>query len=139
MPLKIEISDKVSTLNLLSGFYKKRNQSHLLYSITNKFEKNLESLMSIEPALVVNVFVKAMEYLQKQGNYIYAYKYLMKTKKILEKNAYIIKQKYNMDTFDNFCAEIDAFYIKNVIIYRKKFYDDESIKMEICSLYDLCI
>ena len=130
MPLKIEISDKVSTLNLLSGFYKKRNQSHLLYSITNKFEKNLESLMSIEPALVVNVFVKAMEYLQKQGNYIYAYKYLMKTKKILEKNAYIIKQKYNMDTFDNFCAEIDAFYIKNVIIYRKKFYDDESIKME---------
>ena len=128
MPEKIELSNKVSTLNLLSGIYKRRNQRHLIYQIINKFDKKLESLMSIEPAIVANVFVRGMEFLKKQGNYIYSYKYLIKTNEILEKNAIIIKKKYNMENFENFCQEINAEYIKNVIIYRTKFADDESIK-----------
>ena len=143
MPQKIELSDKVSTLNLLSGYYKNRNQMHLIYQIINKFDKRLESLMSIEPALVANVFVRGMEFLKMEGNYIYSYKYLLKTNKILEKNAIIIKKKYNMESFENFCEEINANYIKNVIIYRTKFSDDESIKDEdiknIKKLIDLLI
>ena len=131
MPLKIELSDKVSTLNLLSNFYKRRNQVHLIYQIINKFDKRLDSLMSIEPALVANVFVRGMEYLKAQGNYIYSYKYLIKTKKILEKNAIIIKKNYNLESFEIFCEEINADYIKNIIIYRKKFSDDEMIKDEV--------
>ena len=143
MPQKIELSDKVSTLNLLSGYYKNRNQMHLIYQIINKFDKRLESLMSIEPALVANVFVRGMEFLKMEGNYMYSYKYLLKTNKILEKNAIIIKKKYNMESFENFCEEINANYIKNVIIYRTKFSDDESIKDEdiknIKKLIDLLI
>ena len=130
MPQKIELSDKVSTLNQLSNYYKMRNQINLIYRIINKFDKKLESLMSIEPALVANVFVRGMEFLKEQGNYIYSYKYLLKTNKILEKNAIIIKKKYNMESFENFCEEINANYIKNIIIYRKKFSDEESIKDE---------
>jgi hypothetical protein len=48
-----------------------------------------------------------------------------------------------MESFENFCEEINANYIKNVIIYRKKFSDDESIKVEdiknIKKLIDLLI
>ena len=128
MPDNIELSNKISSLNLLSSFYKKRKEIYLLFSITNKFDKNFESLMSIEPALVVNVFVRAMECLKDQGNYIYAYKYLIKTKKVLEKNAIIIKKKYNIESFEIYCQEINAFYIKNVIIYSKKFYGEEALK-----------
>ena len=128
MPQNIELSNKISTLNLLSNFYKSRKEMYLLYSITNKFDKNLESLMSIDPALVANVFVRAMESLRDQGNYIYAYKYLIKTRKIIEKNVIIIKKKYNIVSFENFCEEINANYIKNVVIYNKKFFDDETLK-----------
>ena len=129
MPLKIDLSDKVSTLNLLSNYYKRRKNSNLIYQIINKFDKNLEALIPIEPALVVNVFVRGMEYLKMQKNYIYSYKFLLKTKTILEKNAVILK-KYNMDSFENFCDEVNADYIKNIIIYTKKFTEDESFKDE---------
>ena len=72
---------------------------YLLYSITNKFDKNLESLMSIDPALVANVFIRAMECLRDQGNYIYAYKYLIiqlckngfPTTNLFEYSAFVIK------------------------------------------------
>ena len=131
MPQKIELSDKISTLNCLSNFYKKKEEIDLLYSITIKLEKYLNSLMAVEPSLIVNVFVRAMESLQVQGNYIYTYKYLMKTKKILEKNAIIVKQKYNIDSFEKFCGNINNDYLKNVILYKKKFIDKESLKDEV--------
>ena len=130
MPQKIQLSDKISSLNALSSFYRLRKQGDLLCRIANKFEKNLESLMAIDPSLVANVFIRTMDILQKQGNYIYAYKYLKKTKTVIEKNAVIIKQKYNVENFENFCQEVEANFLKNVIIYRKKFTDDESLKDE---------
>ena len=143
MPPKISLSDKISSLNLLSNFYKIKKERFLLYSILNKFDKSFDSLLSIDPALVVNVFVRAIESLSEQGNYIYAYKYLIKTKQIIEKNAVIIRQKYNIDNVENFTEEIKANYIKNVIINRKKFSDDDSIKdgeiEEIKKLIDLLI
>ena len=131
MPQKILLSDKISSLNVLSNFYKKRGEKYLLYSIIYKFDKCLESLLSLDPALVINVFVRGMDCLQSQGNYIYAYKYLTKIQKILEKNSSIIaKKNYNIENVENFCEEINANYIKNIIIYRKKLTDDESIKEE---------
>ena len=130
MPQKIELSDKISSLNLLSAFYKKNRRNNLLYSIVNKFDKCLDDLLSMEPALVVNVFIKAIESLSEENNYIYAYKYLQKTQKIIDKNSFVIKKKYNLDSFVIFNEEIKAAYLKNTIIYRKNFSDNESIKNE---------
>ena len=56
MPMKIEFSNKMSTLNLLSLYYSKNKKLDQSFIIANKFDKCLDSLNAIDASLYINVF-----------------------------------------------------------------------------------
>ena len=63
MPSKIELSNKISTLSYLCNSYLKNKKFELIYGITRKFDKCLDSLNAIEPSLIINVYIKVANHL----------------------------------------------------------------------------
>ena len=78
MPSEIDISNKISTLSLISYCYQKSNKAHLIYNISRKFENLIIYLKAADPLFFVHVFFRAGYFLNLEENYIYATKYINK-------------------------------------------------------------
>ena len=56
MPLEINISNKISTLSLITDCYKENNKYQLINNIARKFGNYFELLKAIDPSFFVHVF-----------------------------------------------------------------------------------
>ena len=59
MPSVIDISDKLSTLSMISYCYQERENCNLIYLINHKFEKNIQYIDNVEQNFFINVFCRA--------------------------------------------------------------------------------
>ena len=71
MQSEIELSNKISILNFLCNYYQKDNKAEFIYNITNKIEKYKDSFNAIDPALGINVYLKAINFLNDKYTFIF--------------------------------------------------------------------
>ena len=126
MPSVIDITNKYPTLSKLSYCYQINEKSKLIYSISNKFEKNLKSLKVIEQNYIINVFTRAAAFLQKENNYFYAMNYIKKSQEIVQKNQTKIS-KDRKDKIQNYFNDMDKNIKKYMQEKKNTFNNDDYI------------
>ena len=129
-PPEIELSNKISILSLLSKYYDQRKANELIYNIAKKIDKYSDSFNVIDPALGINIYIKAIHYLNKKNTSLYAYKYMKKIQDLFKKNLVSLKKNYYLDSLENFYQEVEINYINHLSSYRIKFMDDNLLKKE---------
>ena len=129
-PQNIELSNKLSVINLLALYYSKNGKTELLYNLANKIEEYSESFNAIDPAYGINIYYKAAKSLNDRSTILYAYKYMMKLKNLIKKNLVTIKKKYNIDDVNEYYKEIKNNFVNHFIEYKKNFSDDNYFKIE---------
>ena len=129
MPSEIDISTRISILNILSNIYQK-NKSELIYNLAYKYDKNLDIFNNVEPAFGINIFIKAINLLNNQNTFLYAYRYMLKIQNIIKKNLTYIKKNYNIDNVNEFCDEITNKYLSFINSFKEKYIKDDYLKIE---------
>ena len=129
MPSEIEISNKLSLLSIISYCYQLRQKYELIYSISNKFEKYIVFINSVDPNFFLNVFCRAAFFFQKQKNYLYAYKYILKCNEIINKNNSKFSN-YKKKTIKNYDLDMTKDYINYLKEKKEKFMNDNSFYKE---------
>ena len=130
MPPKIELSDKISTLSLLCSSYSKNKKFELIYGITRKFDKCLDSLNAIEPSLIINIFIKVVKQLNEEAGFLYSYKYVIKIKNFIKKNSSLIIKKYNLTDLNKLLEDIKTNVINFIMKYKSKYMSNEFFPLE---------
>ena len=93
MPPQIVLSNKISTLSLISYCYQESHNFHLIYNIARKFENCSNQLKALDPIFFINVFYRAAIFYQENNNFIYALKYIDKTISIIKDYSNIQENK----------------------------------------------
>ena len=130
MPSKIELSDKISTLSLLCNNYSKIKKFELIYGITRKFDKCLDSLNAIEPSLIINVFIKVAKHLNEEAGFLYSYKFVIKINNFIKKNFSLINKKYNLTDLNKLLDDLKTNVINFIMKYKIKFMTDDFFPLE---------
>ena len=130
IPPEIEISDKISVLDLLSRYYDKSKKKELIYNISRKIDKYSDSFNAIDPVFGINIYIKSIHYLNNNSTFLYAYRYMMKIKNLIKRNLVLVKKKYNLDNINEFYNEVETNYMNHLAGYRIKFMDDNLLKKE---------
>ena len=130
MPSKIELSNKISTLSYLCNSYLKNKKFELIYGITRKFDKCLDSLNAIEPSLIINVYIKVANHLNEEFGFLYSYKFVTKIKNYIKKNSSLINKKYNLRELNKLLDDIKTNVINFIMKYKSKFMSDEYFPIE---------
>ena len=60
MPSVINISDRLSSLSMISYCYQNSENSNLIYSINQKFEKYLKHISNTDPIFCLNIFTRTV-------------------------------------------------------------------------------
>ena len=113
MPSVIDISDKLSTLSMISYCYQERENCNLIYLINHKFEKNIQYIDNVDPNYFLNGFCRAAYFLQIQKNVIYAFKYILKCLDLINKYSNLEKKKKIINNYLNSMKEDLIKYIKS--------------------------
>ena len=130
VPPDIELSNKISVLNLLALYYYKNRKKELIYNIANKIDKYSDFFNAIDPAFGINIFLKTVNSLNDKFTFLYAYKYMIKIKNIIDKNLVIIKKNYNINNINLMHEEIKVNMINHLTNYKIKYSDENYIKLE---------
>ena len=130
MPSKIELANKISTLSLLCNNYSKNRKYELIFGITQKFDKCLDSLNAIEPSLIINIYYKIAKYLNEEFGYLYSYKFITKIKNFIKKNSSLINKKFNMTDFNKLLDDIKTRIINFILKYKSKYMSDNYFPLE---------
>ena len=93
IPPDIELSDRISTLSMISYCYQLSENLDNIYLITNKFEKYIETIKNVDQNFCLNIFSRAAYFFQKQKNYFYAYKYILKCTDLIKNYSKFSKKK----------------------------------------------
>ena len=130
MSSEIELSNKISILNILSNIYQKKKRYELIYNLANKYDKNLDLFNTVEPAFAINIFIKAINLLNNQNTFFYSYRYMLKIKNIIKNNLVYIKKKYNIDNVTELCDKIKSNFSDFINNYKEKYMKDDFFKIE---------
>ena len=130
MPTEIEFFNKISILNLLSKYYQKKRNKELIYKLAYKFDKCIDSFNTLDPVFAINSFNSAIQNLNNQNTFLYAYRYMTKIKKLIEKNIVSIKKNYSIKNINDFFNEIKNDSINFINNYKMKYMDDNYFKIE---------
>ena len=130
MPSKIELSDKISTLNLLCNIYSENKKFELIYGITRKFDKCLDALNAIEPSLIINVFIKVAKQLNEETGFLYSYKFVVKIKNFIKKNSSLINKKYDLRDLNRIMGDIKENVVNFILKYKSKYVSDDFFPLE---------
>lgn len=114
IPSEIDISQKISTLSLLSYCYQENNKKEQIYKIGRKFQENVNFLNEVNPILFVRVFFRTAYFLKKKQNYIYSLKYLNKANNIIKTYIKSEEDKKVIDLVDKNNKEI-FFQVENYL------------------------
>ena len=95
MSSEVNQSNKMSFLTLISFTNFKKNNSLYIYYLNKKILKYLQIQKGIESFIYIRTLFRAATFLQKDGNYFYAYKYV-KEAELLSKNSKINDKSLNM-------------------------------------------
>ena len=87
-----DFTDIISCLSLISYCYQSRESFENTYLMANKFEKNINSLKSVDQSFFLKVFCRAAYFFQKEENFFYAYKYIIKCDNLIKNNQTIGKK-----------------------------------------------
>ena len=111
MPLKIDFSNKISILSLITYCYQENKKYNLIYNIARKFDKNEKSLNAVDPLFLFHVYFRAGYFLRLEKNYCYAKKYINKAMAICTKKSNIQKTKIMIcnDTNDEINADLNNY------------------------------
>ena len=115
MPSVINISDRLSSLSMISYCYQNSENSNLIYSINHKFEKYLKHISNADPNSFLNVFTRTAFFLKKQQNYFYAFKSIEKCSNLIKENSSKFKNN-KKNIINKYLEEINVnllSYIKN--------------------------
>ena len=129
MPSKIEFSDKISVLSMISYCYQISENYDLLYYINHKFEKYMDSINTIDKNNFLKVFCRAAYFFEKQKNYFYAYKYIQKCKDLINK----YRSNFSKDKFkviNEHDSRMTKEYINHLKEKKEKFINDNSFYKE---------
>ena len=129
MPSKIEFSNKISILSLLSKYYQKKGKKDLVYNIGCKLDKYIESFGAIDPVFLINIYIKVMEILNSQNLPLYSINYIFKIKDIINKNKVVI-DKYDLSGVYKFFEEIKDDYINYITNCKIKYFNEDNYKIE---------
>ena len=130
IPPEIDLSNKISILNLLSKYYDKNKENELIYKISKKIDKYSDSFNAIDPIFGINVYIKAINYLNKSNTFLYAYRYMKKIQDLIKNNIVLVKKNYNLNNVNEFYQEVESNYVNHLTSYRIKFMDDNILKKE---------
>jgi hypothetical protein len=127
MPFNEKLEKKLNILCMLSYCYQIRENYESIYSISNKFEKNINYINTIDPTFYLKVFCRAAFFLHKQKNYFYAYKYIRKCNELILKNKFqneIIKQieEYYKSMKKDFAISVNEkkYFFQNEDLFTKE-------------------
>ena len=129
-PIKIEFSDKISTLSQLCNNYNKNKKKDLVLAITNKFDKCLDLLNAIEPSLPIEAYLKTINYLNDQFTFLYSYRFVIRIQNYIKKNLNLIKKKYEIDNIIEFFKERKNDFYNYINNYKVKYISDEFFPLE---------
>ena len=129
-PIKIEFSDKISTLSQLCNNYNKNKKKDLVFAITNKFDKCLESLNAIEPSLPIDAYLKTINYLNDQFRLLYSYRFVIRIQNYIKKNLNLIKKKYEINDIIDFFTERKNDYYNYINNSKVKYMNEEFFPLE---------
>lgn len=129
-PIKIEFSDKISTLSQLYNNYNKNKKKELALAITNKFDKCLDSLNAIEPSLPILSYLKTINYLNVQFRLLYCYRFAKRIQNYIKKNINLIKKKYEIDDIIDSLNERKNDFYNYINNYKVKFMDEQFFPLE---------
>ena len=141
MPLEVEISNKISTLSLITFCYQETNKYQLIYNIARKFEILSDQIDAVEPLFFVRVFYRAAIFLERQNILIYSLNYANKcyyaSKKCQNINSSKIQQ---IKILCNDIVEKLREYLENIIESFKEDINGSHDKyIDIKNLIDLII
>ena len=124
MPSVINISDKLSTLSMLSYCYQKRESCENILNLTQKCEKFFSEIKNIDQTYFINIFGRAGFFLNKEKNYFHALKYINKGFDIINSSSKPSdgKKKELQGHFDNIENSIKE-YIKG----KKELFENENL------------
>ena len=128
MPFNIELEKKLNTLSMLTYCYQVKENCESIYSITNKFEKNIKYIKTIDPTFYLKVFCRAAFFLHKQNNYFYAYKYIRKCKDLINKINFSKEKKKTINEYFKTMKTDFEDYINNKKLY---FQNKDSFTQEV--------
>ena len=123
MPFNIELEKKLNILCLLTYFYQIKEKCESIYSIMNKFEKNIEYINTIDPTFYLKVFCRTAYFLHKQKNYFYAYKYIRKCKDLISKINFPNERKNTINEYFKTMKKDFEDYINN----KKLFFQNKDL------------
>ena len=126
MPSQIELSDKISTLSMLSYCYQTRENSDNIYLIANKFEKNFDIIRDVDINFFIKVFCRAAVFLQKQENFFYAYKYIKKCLNLIKNNISTFAKKIKK-AINEYYTKMESDF-KNYIKEKEELFKDPNCK-----------
>ena len=129
-PIKIEFSDKISTLSQLCNNYNKNKKKDLVFAITNKFDKCLDSLNAIEPSLPIDAYLKTINYLNDQFRLLYCYRFVIRIQNYIKKNLNLIKKKCEINNIIEFFNERKNDLYNYINNYKVKYMSDEFFPLE---------
>ena len=130
MPFNKKLEKKLNILSMLSYCYQISENYESIYSISNKFEKNIKYINTIDPTFYLKVFCRAAFFLHKQKNFFYAYKYIRKCKDLINKINFKNERKKTINEyFETMKKDFDD-YINNKKIFfqNKDLFTQEKIK-----------
>ena len=131
MQSEIELSNKISILNLLCEYYQKNDKTELIYNLSNKIEKHKDSFNAIDPALGINVYLKTINLLNNENTFMYSYRYSFKINDLIKKDLVSVKKKYNVDELNEFLNDkIHTDFINHLLKYKVKYMDENHFKIE---------
>ena len=121
MPHNIDLEKKLNTLCMLSYCYQIKENCEAIYSINNKFEKNIKYIKSIDPTFYLKVFCRTAFFVSKQKNYFYAYKYIRKCKNLINKNNFSNERKQIINEyFITMKKDFDDYVNKKKVFFQDK-------------------
>ena len=121
IPFNIELEKKLNILCMLSYCYQIRENCESIYSIINKFEKNIKYINAIDPTFYLKVFCRAAFFLHKQKNYFYAYKYIRECKDLINKINFPNERKTTVNEyFETMKKDFDEYVNEKKIFFKNK-------------------
>ena len=110
---KINISNKICCLSLISFINFEKNNSLYSYYINNKIYKYLSTQKGIENFYYIKALYRLGYFLEKDKNYFYAFKCIVKAYDLLEKSNI---DKKSFDKLNDLLKQIQ----KDIVIYSNK-------------------
>ena len=120
MSSKINQSNKISCLSLLSFINHHKSNALYIYYLNKKIYKYLQIQKGIESYIYIRTLYRAAFFLEQDKNYFYAYKYLMKAAVLCENSKIITVSKQLLKILNNKILEGLRTYGEK---YVKKFRD----------------